>query len=107
MTVLAGYPWFGDWGRDTMIALPGLTLASGRFADARSILSTFARYRSEGMLPNKFPDYDGEPLMYNTIDASLWYFHAIHKYLQYSGDYDFVKAELWPSMQAIISYNFV
>jgi len=105
MTVLAGYPWFGDWGRDTMIALPGLTLATGRFAAARSILSTFARYCSEGMLPNKFPDYDGEPLMYNTIDASLWYFHAIHKYLQYSGDYDFVKAELWPSMQAIIRYH--
>lgn len=104
-TVLAGYPWFGDWGRDTMIALTGLTLATGRFADAASILKTFARHCSQGMLPNRFPDYAGEPLEYNTIDASLWYIHAIHNYLAYTGDHAFVQAELWPSMQAIIRHH--
>lgn len=104
-TILAGYPWFGDWGRDTMIALPGLTLATGRFEDARSILKTFSKYVDKGMLPNKFPDYDGEELMYNTIDASLWYFYAIHKYLEYTGDYAFVEKELVPSMEEILKFH--
>lgn len=101
-TVLAGYPWFGDWGRDTMIALPGLTLVTGRYKEAESILKTFSKYESEGMLPNKFPDYDGEELMYNTIDASLWYFYAIEKYLEYTENYDFVKKELLSTMTNII-----
>ena len=104
-TILAGYPWFGDWGRDTMIALPGLSLASGRFDDARSILKTFSKYVDKGMLPNKFPDYHGEELMYNTIDASLWYFYAIHKFIQYTKDYSFVKKELLNSLEEILKYH--
>lgn len=78
-TVLAGYHWFGDWGRDTMIALSGLALATGRFAEARAIVRAFARYVDRGMLPNRFPE-SGVPLSegdYNTVDATLWYFHAI------------------------------
>lgn len=104
-TILAGYPWFGDWGRDTMIALSGLTLATNRFEDAKSILKTFSKYVNKGMLPNKFPDYDGEELMYNTIDASLWYFYAIHKFLEYTGDYDFVEKEILPSLEEILEYH--
>ncbi|HET7770364.1 MAG TPA: glycogen debranching enzyme N-terminal domain-containing protein, partial [Chloroflexota bacterium] len=78
-TVLAGYHWFGDWGRDTFIALPGLALASGRLDDCRRIVTTFAQYVDKGMLPNRFPD-SGAPLNdgdYNTVDASLWFFHAV------------------------------
>ena len=75
-SIIAGYPWFGDWGRDTMIALPGLTLASGRREDAAAILHTFARHVDRGMLPNRFPDA-GEAPEYNTVDATLWYFEAI------------------------------
>jgi predicted glycogen debranching enzyme len=103
--VLAGYPWFGDWGRDTMIALPGLTLSTGRFDDARSILATFAAHCSEGMLPNKFPNWDGEELMYNTIDASLWYFWAVDRFLAATGDHDFVRTRLWPVLQSIIDWH--
>ncbi len=83
-TVLAGYPWFADWGRDTMIAFTGLTLATGRFDEAREVLLSFAKYVSQGMLPNVFPNQAGEEPMYNTIDASLWYFYAVYKYLQYT-----------------------
>lgn len=104
-TILAGYPWFGDWGRDTMIALPGLTLATGRYSDAESILKTFSKYLDKGMLPNKFPDYDGEELMYNTIDASLWYFYAVHKYLEYTKNYDFIADEILSSLEEIIKFH--
>lgn len=76
MTILAGLPWFTDWGRDTMIAFSGLTLATRRFSDAREILSTFAQYVHHGMVPNMFPD-DGQDPLYNTADASLWYFYAV------------------------------
>src|SRR5881409_2020749 len=79
MTVIAGYHWFGDWGRDTMIALPGLALATGRADIARRILTTFARFVDHGMLPNRFPDA-GEAPEYNTVDATLWYFEAIRAY---------------------------
>ena len=84
-TVIAGYPWFGDWGRDTMIALPGLTLPTGRPEVAARILRTFAEHLSEGMLPNRFPDGGAAP-EYNTVDATLWYFHAVEAYLQATGD---------------------
>jgi len=84
MTILAGYPWFADWGRDTMIAFTGLTLATGCFDEAREVLLSFAKYVSRGMLPNVFPNHADEEPMYNTIDASLWYFHAVYKYLQYT-----------------------
>src|SRR5438046_6419783 len=79
MTIIAGYHWFGDWGRDTMIALPGLTLTTGRPDVARRILTTFARFVDQGMLPNRFPDA-GEAPEYNTVDATLWYFEAIRAY---------------------------
>lgn len=104
-TVIAGYPWFGDWGRDTMIALPGLTLATGRFDDARSILKTFAHYCSRGMLPNKFPDYEGQELMYNTIDASLWYFYGVSRFLEYTGDYNFIKEFIFPTLLEILDFH--
>jgi predicted glycogen debranching enzyme len=90
-TVIAGYPWFGDWGRDTMIALPGLTLTTGRYEIAQSILLTFARYIDQGMLPNRFPDHGEEP-DYNTVDATLWYVNAIYAYTHSSGKLDLAEA---------------
>ena len=102
-TVIAGYPWFGDWGRDTMIALPGLTLATGRVADAASILRTFAIHVSEGMLPNRFPD-GGEAPVYNTVDATLWYFHAIDAYLQATADRKLLR-DLYPTLRDIIDWH--
>lgn len=104
-TILAGYPWFGDWGRDTMIALPGLTLSTGRFEDAKSILKTFARYCSDGMLPNVFPAFEDEELQYNTIDAAPWYFFAVLKYLEYTNDYSFIEEEIYPALKDIVSYH--
>lgn len=83
-SVIAGYPWFSDWGRDTMIALPGLALAVGRADDAASILWTYGRYMDQGMLPNRFPDNDAEP-EYNTADAALWYFQAVYAWYQVAG----------------------
>ena len=77
-TVIAGYHWFSDWGRDTMISLPGLTLPTGKYDVARSILSTFARHVDQGMLPNRFPDA-GETPEYNTVDATLWFFEAARR----------------------------
>jgi predicted glycogen debranching enzyme len=85
-TVIAGYHWFGDWGRDTMISLPGLTLSTGRPEDAADILRTFARYVTNGLLPNNFPDRPGVDPGYNTADASLWYFLALRAYQDASGD---------------------
>jgi predicted glycogen debranching enzyme len=84
-TILAGYPWFSDWGRDTMIALPGLCLATGRPWLARNILRTFTRFVSEGMLPNRFPSA-GEAPVYNTVDATLWYFEAVRQYFEATSD---------------------
>lgn len=101
-TVIAGYPWFTDWGRDTMIALPGLTLVTKRYDEAREILTTFARYCKDGLIPNRFPDQCLKP-DYNTVDASLWFFHAVHRYLQYTGDYDFVLNRIYPVLKKIIS----
>ncbi|HVO48763.1 MAG TPA: amylo-alpha-1,6-glucosidase [Steroidobacteraceae bacterium] len=102
-TVIAGYPWFSDWGRDTMIALPGLALASGRTADAAAILRTFARHTSQGMLPNRFPD-GGEAPEYNTVDAGLWYFHAVASYLDATDDQDLLR-DLYPTLKDIISWH--
>ena len=102
LTVLAGYPWFADWGRDTMIALPGLTLTSGRFDVARKILVTFAQYCDKGMIPNAFPD-KGETPTYNTVDASLWFVVAAWKYWKASGD-DTGARELLPSLADVIKY---
>jgi glycogen debranching enzyme len=102
-TVLAGLPWFTDWGRDTMIAFTGLTLATGRYDAAREILLTFSKYVRHGMVPNMFPDNGMEPL-YNTADASLWYFYAVYQYLRYVGTdeaYDFIRREIYPSLKEI------
>ena len=99
-TILAGYPWFGDWGRDTMIALPGLCLATGRPSVARNILRTFAHFVSEGMLPNNFPDA-GDPPAYNTADATLWYFQAIREYFDVTGDSGLI-GELFPVLDSIV-----
>ncbi len=103
-TVVAGYHWFGDWGRDTMIALPGLTLPTGRYDVARSILRTFAKHVDQGMLPNRFPDAD-ETSEYNTVDAALWFFEAARAYLAYTGDLEFVRDQLYPVFVDIISWH--
>lgn len=103
-SVIAGYHWFADWGRDTMIALPGLTLVTGRYKDAKDILKTFASHVSEGMLPNQFPD-EGEKPEYNTVDATLWFFTAIYKYLLYTKDLPFVKKEMLPILLDIVSWH--
>jgi predicted glycogen debranching enzyme len=99
-TIIAGYHWFNDWGRDTMIALPGLTLATGRPEDAAGILRTFARYVADGLLPNNFPDHAGVIPGYNTVDATLWYAHAIHAYHAATGDAALVD-ELLPVLRDI------
>ncbi len=93
--------WFSDWGRDTMIAMPGLTLATGRYEDARDILITFARYEKDGLIPNVFPDGEGEPA-YNTVDAALWYFEAVYSYYQYTKDLQFIREHLKPVMENIL-----
>jgi predicted glycogen debranching enzyme len=99
-TILAGYPWFSDWGRDTMIALPGLCLATGRPELARNILRTFSRFVSEGMLPNQFPS-SGQAPVYNTVDATLWYFDAVRQYYEATSDIELLD-ELFPVLDGII-----
>ncbi len=102
-SIIAGYPWFGDWGRDTMISLPGLTLTTGRKEVAQTILRTYAAYTDRGMLPNRFPDSGQEP-EYNTVDATLWYFQAIRSYYEASGD-DQLLRELYPVLAEIIAWH--
>jgi glycogen debranching enzyme len=103
-TIIAGYHWFSDWGRDTMIALPGLTLSTGRFEDARGILRAFAASVDRGMLPNRFPDA-GETPEYNTVDATLWFFEAVRAYVAHTGDIGFVRAELLDVLGEIIAWH--
>ncbi|MBL0744504.1 amylo-alpha-1,6-glucosidase [Chryseolinea lacunae] len=102
-TILAGYHWFADWGRDTMIALPGLCLTTERFGEAKKILLQFAGSVSEGMLPNRFSDY-GEAPEYNTIDATLWYFQAVYHYYQNTEDKSFLKAVM-PVLRDIMQWH--
>lgn len=102
-TVIAGYPWFGDWGRDTMIALPGLTLATGRLDVAAQILRTFADHVSDGMVPNRFPD-SGETPEYNTADATLWYLHAVDRFFAAGGDPELGQV-LYPVLSDIIDWH--
>jgi predicted glycogen debranching enzyme len=102
-TIIAGYHWFGDWGRDTMISLPGLTISTGRSEIARSILLTFAKYVDRGMLPNRFPDAGDVP-EYNTVDATLWYFEAIRSYYDATAD-DELLEELFPVLAEIIDWH--
>lgn len=102
-TIIAGYHWFNDWGRDTTIALPGLTLSTGRPEIARLILHTFAQYIDRGMLPNWFPDASETP-EYNTVDAALWYFEAIRLYDEATGDENLIR-ELFPVLADIIHWH--
>ena len=99
-TIIAGYPLFSDWGRDTMIALPGCCLSTGRFEDAKSILRTFLAYEKDGLVPNLFPEGENEP-MYNTVDAALLLIDCVYRYVQRSGDRDFI-AEAYPVLERII-----
>jgi len=103
-TVIAGYPWFTDWGRDTMIALPGLTLSTGRFDVAREILLEFANCVDQGMLPNVFPDAGDTP-EYNTVDATLWFFEAARQYLEHTGDAEFIRTKLYAKLNDIIGWH--
>lgn len=99
-TVIAGYPWFTDWGRDTMISLPGLLLSTGRYGEARGLLKAFASFARDGLIPNRFPDSGSAP-EYNTADATLWMFYALEHYVQATGDWAMLK-ELFPVLQEII-----
>ena len=103
-SVIAGYHWFSDWGRDTMIALPGLTLPTKHYEVARSVLRTFSQHIDQGMLPNRFPDA-GETPEYNTVDATLWFFEAVRAYLAYTADLVFVRDELYNVLSDIISWH--
>jgi len=102
-TIIAGYPWLTDWGRDTMIALPGLTLCTGRFDVARQVLRTWARYVDRGMIPNRFPDR-GDAVEYHTADATLWYLWAIDQYARATDDRETV-AELFPVLEDIVDWH--
>ncbi|MEO6392655.1 MAG: amylo-alpha-1,6-glucosidase, partial [Pyrinomonadaceae bacterium] len=103
-TIIAGYHWFSDWGRDTMIALPGLLLATGRTEIAKSVLLEFAQQVDQGMLPNRFPDA-GETPEYNTVDATLWFFDAVRALLQYTADEMFVRQNLYGVLAGIIDWH--
>lgn len=103
-SIIAGYHWFCDWGRDTMISLPGLTLATNRFGVAKNILLAFAGAIDQGMLPNQFPDA-GQTPEYNTVDATLWFFEAVRAYLEATGDHDFVKTQLVPKLADIVDWH--
>ncbi|WP_042704819.1 amylo-alpha-1,6-glucosidase, partial [Azospirillum sp. B506] len=102
-TVIAGYHWFTDWGRDTMIALEGLTLATGRHLEAGWILHTFGHYIRDGLIPNMFPDGKDRGL-YHTADATLWFFHALHRYLGATGDRDTLRL-LLPKLREVIDFH--
>lgn len=93
-SILAGYPWFSDWGRDTMIALRGLCLSLHKPEQVRSILKTFLKYTNQGMFPNRFPDYEGEVIGYNTMDATLWLFVVLYEYVQAFGEDEFIKSNM-------------
>ncbi len=102
-TVVAGYPWFTDWGRDTMISLEGLTLVTGRHAEARRCLRTFAHHCRDGLIPNMFPEGEQEGL-YHTADATLWFFHAVDRYLATTGDRSLLQ-HLMPTLEDIIDHH--
>ena len=101
-TILAGYPWFTDWGRDTMIALPGLCLSTGRHDVAREILTSFAAAVKDGLLPNRFTD-GGDGAEYNTVDASLWFFQAVYAYAETSADWAFAVDTMLPVLKMVLT----
>jgi predicted glycogen debranching enzyme len=102
-TVIAGYPWFTDWGRDSMISLPGLFLSTGRYGEARGLLKAFTSFVHMGLIPNRFPD-SGDTPEYNTVDATLWMFHALNCYLEVTADWKLLK-ELFPALCNIIEWH--
>lgn len=102
-SIIAGYHWFADWGRDALIALPGLTLVTGRYEHARGVLRAFAENCYQGIIPNHFPDAAGEPA-YNTVDASLWFVHAVRRYYDYTRDLDFVGDHMLPVLDEIMTW---
>ena len=104
-SVIAGYHWFDDWGRDSLISLPGLTLVTGKFEDAREILLTFERYCQKGIVPNRFSDQAEDVPIYNTVDATLWFFNAVLQYLKYTGDFEFVRENLWETLNEIVEHH--
>lgn len=101
-TIIAGYHWFADWGRDTMISLPGLLLISHRFEEAKYILKNFSRHCRRGLVPNAFLSLGGEPI-YNTVDSSLWFIHAVGRYFAYTKDY-LLLSDIWDTIESIIDY---
>jgi predicted glycogen debranching enzyme len=101
--VIAGYHWFGDWGRDTMISLEGLTLCTGRYQEAKAILRTFARYVKDGLIPNLFPEGARQGL-YHTVDATLWYFHALDRYVSVTEDRDTLMM-LYPMLKEVMHHH--
>ncbi|GCF08597.1 amylo-alpha-1,6-glucosidase [Dictyobacter arantiisoli] len=103
-TIIAGYPWFTDWGRDSMIALPGLLLCTGRYSEARGLLKAFASVVHHGLIPNRFPDQGVEDLAYNTADATLWMFRTLDYYVLKTGDWTLVK-ELFLTLSEIIQWH--
>jgi len=103
-SVIAGYHWFGDWGRDSFISLPGLTLATRRYDIAYQLLSSFARFFDQGMIPNRFPDEGGAP-EYNNVDGTLWYFNAAFLYAQTTLDYAFIEQELYQRLAESIQWH--
>ena len=103
-TIIAGYPWFTDWGRDTMIALPGILLARRRLDDARQVIAGFLAHLDQGLIPNRFPDGAGRP-EYNTADATLWLFQAAHAYLEAGGDASFVVGTVYPAARDILAWH--
>ena len=103
-TVIAGYHWFSDWGRDTMVALPGLALVTGQYQIAKDILEAFAHAVDRGMLPNRWPD-SGETAEYNTVDATLWFFEAVGSLVGYTGDRDFVRTHLLGVLSGIVDWH--
>jgi glycogen debranching enzyme len=102
-TIIAGYPWFTDWGRDSMISLPGLLLCTGRYSEARGLLKAFTSFMHNGLIPNRFPD-DGASPEYNTADATLWLFHALKNYLETTNDWSLLK-ELFPALSESMGWH--
>ena len=103
-TIIAGYPWFTDWGRDTMISLPGLLLAPRRLDEAREMIEYFLQLRSQGIIPNRFPDA-GETPEYNTADATLWMFQAVRAWLETGGDRAFLRDTFYPAAKEIVDWH--
>jgi predicted glycogen debranching enzyme len=100
-SVIAGYHWFEAWGRDAFISLPGLMLVTGKFGDARNVFLTFKNHCKNGLIPNLIPDQFGQPT-YNAADATLWFVNALLQYLKYTGDFNFVREQLWTTLKTIV-----